>query len=64
MRKLLILPLLLAAILFAGCSGPKTTSDRAVDTCGQGNVAYVDADDGQFACKPPPYFSDNDNDNG
>lgn len=57
---------LLALVLLAACSaaGPEDTADRAIRTCGQGNVAYVDADDGQFACKPEPYFFDHDNDNG
>lgn len=45
------------ALVFAtGCSSAHAlnTDERATRTCGEGNVAYVDADDGQFLCKPMP----------
>lgn len=44
----------LIVALGAGCSGSLNTDERATRTCGEGQVAYVDADDGQFLCKPMP----------
>lgn len=42
--------------VIAGCSSAHAlnTDERATRACGEGNVAYVDADDGQFLCKPIP----------
>lgn len=52
-KRIVLLPL---AALLAGCATSKVHvySDNAIRTCGKGNVAYVNAQDGRFGCKTDP----------
>lgn len=59
--KLSLLFVLVALLVGCSATNVKTLPEKAVETCGEGQVAYVDADDGQFLCKPlPPTFRDDD----
>lgn len=57
-RRLLVFPLL--AVALAGCAQSKASryTDQAIRACGEGNVAWVNAQEGRFGCQQGSYSHD------